>query len=227
MQIDEPNEEEINKYINHRRYLCSTYNSGSRVEFFSCPRGCISEGIHVDHQDSNILSLFSCPKCLQNWIVCRLCNKGRKVLDTVAKVKKHLACFHKDLQKFDKKKVNDLMSGDCGNLNIDMIWECGSCEIDHISNDIDDVVVNTSWDVFPPLKSMKCYIKEGQIISSNENNLRFFKKNKDGYGGSYLVGKSQFHIDDITNELQSAEVRLHLRVAKFCLSAKKMQVIGL
>ena len=94
------------------------------------------------------------------------------------------------------------MNSDFDYLNIDSLWDPGSCEFDLISTDIEDVIANANWDVFPSLKGMKFDVKEGHLLSMTERNLQIFKKNNDSWGGSYLVGKSQFHIDDITNQLQ-------------------------
>ena len=205
------NEVDVEEFMKYRQSLWMTYNSTTSVDFFGCPRGCISLGQHVKHDSSDILSLFSCPSCLKNWVVCRSCSCSRKAFDDGTKLKRHLTNFHKEILHLDGKKIRKLFQYDALKINIDSAWDSAVSFIDHICQDIEDQnVIQLCADTYPSLDKLKLCIKSKKIVATNDWNLQFFEKNHQGYGGSYLIGKSQFHLDNITTELNPTEVWLHL-----------------
>jgi hypothetical protein len=100
-----PNENDVKQYFDHRRHLWTKYNSTAKVEMFGCPRGCLSNGQHVEHDSSDMLSLFTCPCCLKNWVVCRSCNRSRKSFDDATKLKRHITNYHNNVSHLDGKKL--------------------------------------------------------------------------------------------------------------------------
>ena len=219
------NENDVKEYMEHRQTLWKKYNSTCRVEFFGCPRGCISLGQHVEHDSSDILSLFSCPSCLKNWVVCRSCNRSRKAFDDTTKLKRHMTNFHKDVTHLDGKTIRKLFQCNATMINVETEFDTALASFENICHDIEEeATINIDVNDFPSLKELKLSIKPEKIVAFNATNLHFFEKNLHGFGGSYLIGKSQFHLDNMTTELPPTEVCLHLRVAKFCLNSTKLLI---
>eukprot|EP00957_Ditylum_brightwellii_P131497 10029766-Ditylum_brightwellii.AAC.1 len=57
--------------------------------------------------------------------------------------------------------------------------------------------------------------------SFNKSNAKCFKNNKEGEGGEYLVGLSQFNLKTLKDKISEEDVWIYLKMAKICFHCSK------
>lgn len=174
-----------------------THSPKSHLKLFKCPNFCSTGDVFIDENEINIHLKLRCTQCNTCWYVCYNCNYQSKHFRTTHQLKRHFYTTCK----------SKLMHNN--NNEVDSARKKKSKTVSAATN---KSTLCFQFDVFSKLG----------LFGRKQNKMYYFYE-QFNQGPHYLVGLSQYKLNNIAHLLESSEVFCHFRLAYLFLSMSPTQ----
>ena len=173
------------------------YSPKSQLKLFKCPNFCSTEDVFVDENKTNIHLKLRCTQCNTFWYICHNCRHQSKHFTTTHQLKRHFYITCKT--KITRKIQNEIISPQKKKAKT-------------VSSTTNQATLCFQFNVFSKLG----------LFGRKENKMYYFYE-QFNQGPHYLVGLSQYKLNNIAHLLESSEVYCHFRLAYLFLSMNPTQ----